>query len=54
MTLDAIVAMILRVWALYNQSRSILGTLLTLYAIEVIIMLVSCVVFSTLNGPVGM
>ena len=53
MTLDTIVAMILRVWALYNQSRLILGTLLTLYAIEVIFTLVSCVVFSTSNRPVG-
>ena len=53
MTFDAIVATILRVWALYNQSRLILGTLFTLYAIEVIIMLVSCVVFSTSDQPVG-
>ena len=53
MTLDAIVVTIFRVWALYNQSRLILATLLTLYAIEVTIVLVSCVVFSTSNQPVG-
>ena len=54
MTLIGIVVMILRVWALYNQSKLILGTLLALYAIEVIINLISCVFVSTQNQPVGM
>ena len=53
MTLDAIVATILRVWALYNQSRLILGTLLALYAVEVIINLTVCIL-SARRQPVGM
>ena len=32
--------MVLRVWAMYSQSRFILGTLLTFYSIERIIFLV--------------
>ena len=38
--------MILRVWALYRQSMVILTTLLTLYAIEVILFFVVAVIFS--------
>ena len=30
--------MILRVWALYNQSRLVLGVLLGLYAMEVVLL----------------
>lgn len=48
------VVMILRVWALYRRSRFILGALLTLYAIEVIVALVNCVVVSTRSGSLGM
>ena len=33
-----IVVMILRVWALYNQSRLVLGVLLGLYAMEVVLL----------------
>ena len=47
------VAMILRVWALYNRSRFILAALLTLYATEVIIFLVA-VILNTQNGHLGM
>ena len=45
--------MILRVWALYGQSRFILGALLTLYAIEVVPNLVLCVKVSTQNKSIG-
>jgi len=38
--------MILRVWALYNRSRLIIGTLLTLYGTNVVSFLVYYVVFS--------
>ena len=34
------VAMILRVWALYNRSMLVLGTLLTIYTIEEIMLLI--------------
>ena len=54
MTLFDIVVMILRVWALYNQSRFILRALLTFYAIEVIVNLVYCVFFNTPNQLMGM
>ena len=30
------VVMMLRVWAMYNQSRLILGTLLTLFVMEIV------------------
>ncbi|KAH0835016.1 hypothetical protein J3R83DRAFT_10741 [Lanmaoa asiatica] len=45
--------MILRVWALYNQSRFILGILLTFYAIEIIPKLVFAVLGSTRSGSIG-
>ena len=45
--------MILRVWALYNQSHFILGALLTFYAVGVIIY-ISCVVISIDNQLQGM
>ena len=54
MTLVDTVAMILRVWALHNQSKFILGALFTLYAIEVIAELGVCVLYSTRKQPVGM
>lgn len=47
--------MILRVWALYNRSRSILGTLLTFYAIEVIAFFVTYLVIDirSPHDPIG-
>ena len=54
MTLVDTVVMILRVWALYGRSKFILGILLTLYAIEIILGLVSCIILSTQNNPIGM
>ena len=49
MTLFDLVVMLLRVWAMYNQSKYILGTLLTVYTIEVVLYLVDCVMYSTSN-----
>ena len=46
--------MILRVWAMYNQSKLILGALLTLYAAEVITSLIPCIITSAQKSPVGM
>ena len=48
------VAMILRVWALYGRSKVILGSLLTVYIVEVITTLAYSVSFSTVNKPLGM
>ena len=45
--------MILRVWALYSRSRFIFGTLLAVYAIEIIADLIYCVKVSQ-NEPLGM
>ena len=42
-----LVVMILRVWALYKQSRVIFGVLLTFYSVEVIVYLASRVIFTT-------
>ena len=42
-TLIVAVVMILRVWAMYNQSRIILGMLLMFYAISITSYLVTCV-----------
>ena len=47
------VVMILRLWALYNRSKFILGPLLTLYAIEVISYITYCVVLHAQNQLVG-
>ena len=47
------VVMILRVWAMYNRSRLILGTLLALYVLEIIPIVVTCAIYSNpskLNG----
>lgn len=40
------VAMILRVWVIYDQSRIILGILLTIYIVEIVSLVVSCVTLS--------
>lgn len=48
------VAMILRVWALYNRSKLILAILLTLYAIQLIIYATFCVILSTQSESTGM
>ena len=45
---DAVV-MILRVWALYNQSKTVLGVLLTLYTIELILYLVDSIMLTNMN-----
>ena len=49
----AVVVMILRVWALWNQSRCILGILLTFCIIEVIAYLVDCVILDS-KQDIGM
>ena len=54
MTLVNTVVMILRVWALYNRSRLILGTLVTFYAMEVILVLVSSIILSIQINRLGM
>lgn len=45
-TLITAVVMVLRVWAIYNRSRFILHTFLTLYAIEVVLFLVDRIMFN--------
>ena len=42
--------MILRVWALYNQSRLVLGALLGLYTVEVILLFVRYLLVSISVG----
>ena len=49
MTLFDLVVMLFRVWAMYNQSKYILGVLLTIYAIELVLHLVDRVMYSTYN-----
>ena len=49
MTLFDLVVMLLRVWAVYNQSKYILNILLTIYVIELVLYLVYCVMYSTSN-----
>jgi hypothetical protein len=44
------VAMILRVYAMYNRSRIILGVLLAMYITEVIILFVSSSIYSDPNS----
>ena len=41
-----VVVMILRVWAMYHQSRSILGVLLLLYSMEVVVNIIACIIYS--------
>lgn len=41
------VAMTLRIWVMYRQSKIILGALLTLYAPENPLYLITCVIIST-------
>ena len=45
--------MLFRVFAMYNQSKYILGILLTVYAIELVLQLVDRVTYST-SKTVGM
>ena len=52
-TLLGAVVMILRLWALYNQSRFDIGFLFTFYAIKITLCLVDCVMFVT-QKDVGM
>ena len=52
--IDNAVVMILRVWAMYDRSRIILGALLTLYATEAVVCLVYCIMESTRIGTLGM
>ena len=55
MTYVYAVAMVLRVWAIYNGSRVILGTLLVLYTTEVILFLTSFIIMSAQfdRDPIG-
>jgi hypothetical protein len=48
------VAMILRVWATYHQSRLILAILLTVYVVETILNVTVSIVYSTPNRLQGM
>ena len=48
-TLDAVV-MILRVWALYDRSMLVLGTLLTIYTMEEVTMFISYVIITARLG----
>ena len=41
--------MILRVWAMYNQSKIVLSALLTLYTIGLILNLVDCILLTQMN-----
>lgn len=41
-----VVVMILRVWAMYHQSRSILGVLFVFYATEVVVNIIACIIYS--------
>ena len=47
MTVVTAAVMILRVWAMYNWSRIILGVLLSLYALEIVSFIITCVIIST-------
>ena len=47
MTVVTAAVMILRVWAMYNRSRIILGVLLSLYALEIVSFIITCVIIST-------
>lgn len=46
MTMVIAVTMILRVWAMYGRSRSILGVLLTLYVLEIVLFIITCTIIS--------
>lgn len=48
------VVMILRVWAMYNRSKIILGSLLTFYVAEIIPSVVNCIVYSDPRNVPGM
>lgn len=48
------VAMILRVWAMYNRSKLILRTLLTLFSLEIISTLLADAIFQDLRYMQGM
>ena len=43
MTMMTVVAMILRVWAIFGRSRIILGILLMIYVPEVVFFTIACV-----------
>ena len=47
------VMMILRVYAMYNRSRTILGVLLVIYTIQAIIFVVTCSIYSDSNYVTG-
>ena len=47
------VAMILRVYAMYNRSRIILGVLLVMYTTEIVILFVSSSIYSDPNYATG-
>ena len=48
------VVMILRVYAMYNRSRIILGVLLVIYTTQVIILVVTCSIYSDPMYATGM
>ena len=44
--------MILRVYAVYNRSRIILGVLLAIYVAEVVMLIVACIFYSSPNNGI--
>jgi hypothetical protein len=54
MTVVTAVVMILRVWALYNRSKIILGVLLAFYVLVIIPFIIACIILSTPDGSTGM
>ena len=48
------VVMILRVWAMYNRSRLILGTLLVLFSLEIISIIIAAAIYSDPKNLLGM
>ena len=50
----ATVVMILRVWAMYNQSTLVLGVLLTFFFLEMISTLLATAIYSAPSNQFGM
>lgn len=54
MMIMAAVAMILRVWAIYNRSKLILRTLLALLSLEIIFLVLVTAMYSDPRNQLGM
>lgn len=46
MIMMSAVVMILRVWAMYSGSKIVLGALLTLYVMQMVPLVITCIVVS--------